>query len=260
MGGRVEWSVTGRGTVANGGTVFVPSAHDWEGLTTEVVCTKRDDKSRILLQARKTFEAVACERPQTNIVGACWLSSHDPDDPSDHEPRVEEHVVRYFPNCPPTTNVTVVAGFTHDTAILWIRNLVRIVTGDPMDDETDHCIAWEWAEHGIVDLWKLVATSSLPFTNAMYMAIDGRHGNQACYRADGSLIRSGMSGGTADFAAGAWDTVRSHVREDVNPFLHSLHLDGNPCGITTFNNITRPCLRQGEFIDKYIQCRPVVQP
>ena len=47
-------------------------------------------------------------------------------------------------------------------------------------------------------------------------------------------------GGTADFAAGAWDTVRSHVREDVNPFLHSLHLDGNPCGITTFNNITRP--------------------
>lgn len=252
-----------------------------------------------------------------------------------------------------------------------------------MDDETDHCIAWEWAEHGIVDLWKLVATSSLPFTNAMYIAIDGRHGNgvlrfgedpepyhpdifhvelrmnssgsvldrmwlvvngtktkglfdswysrnaadlswvstlprpyarlsiatnfwgheyavdpepgsphlwnepsavggnllhhdaayemrsransaghgnQACYRADGSLIRSGMSGGTADFAAGAWDTVRSHVREDVNPFLHSLHLDGNPCGITTFNNITRPCLRQGEFIDKYIQCRPVVQP
>ena len=86
------------------------------------------------------------------------------------------------------------------------------------------------------------------------------HGNQACYREDGSLILSGISGGTADFAAVTWDHVGDHVREDVNPFLHAIHLDGNPCGITTLNNLSRPCLRQGKYIEKYIQCRPVVQP
>ena len=163
----LEWSVPGCGTVADGGFEFVPGSHGWESASTEVVCTKRDDKSRILLQARKTFEAVACERPQTNIVGACWLSSHDPDDPSDHEPRVEEHVVRYFPNCPPTTNVTVVAGFTHDTAILWIRNLVRIVTGLVQHDDTDHCIAVEWASGGSVDLWSFVDPACFSFTNQL---------------------------------------------------------------------------------------------
>ncbi len=379
----LEWSVTGKGTVSNGETVFVPSAHGWEGASTEVVCTKRDGKSRILLRAQARYDAVPCGQPQTNIVGACTLSSHDPLDPADHEPRIEEHVVRYLPQCPPTTNVTVVAGFTHDTAILWIRNLVRIVTGDPMDDETDHCFAYDWIENDILDLWRFVAESTVPYTNLMSIAVDGRvgdglirlgsepkvfhpdihhvelrlkdsnivldrfwivingtetkrefgkwfgvnatnlawvatlprpyaqldiatnfwgneyavdpepgypylwkapknvggnllhhdavytmrapansegHGNQACYRADGSLIRFGMSGGTADFAAGEATSVFAHVEQDVDPFLHALLLDGNPCGITTFNNITRPCLRQGEYIDKYIQCRPVVQP
>ena len=170
----LEWSVPGCGTVADGGFEFVPGSHGWESASTEVVCTKRDGKSSILLQARERYDAVPCGQPRTNVVGACWLSSHDPDDPSDHEPRVEEHVVRYFPNCPPTTNVTVVAGFTHDTAILWIRNLVRIVTGDPMDDETDHCISLPFSQTGEIDLYSYLDGVCVSFRERFVFTVNGR--------------------------------------------------------------------------------------
>ena len=379
----LEWSIPGRGTITNGGFEFVPGNHGWESASTEVVCTKRDGKSRILLQARARYDAVPCGQPQTNIVGACWFSSHDPDDPSDHEPRVEEHVVRYFQNCPPTTNVTVVAGFTHETAILWVRNLVRITTGDPRDDETDHCMARDWVKNGSFDLMDFVASETIPFMDQISFSVDAApakhmlpfgskprryhpmafhvemrlngesrsldrmwlvvnhpltrpgfnqwlaantndlswaarlpkpyacivlttnaagvvsavdpepgapglwtkpsstkesflhhdaewemraygnsegHGNQACYDGIGKLIESGISGGTADFSPGFWDTVNSHVENDVNPFLDAVHLDGNPGDTTRMNDVSRPCLRQGSAIDSYIFCRPVVKP
>ena len=92
------------------------------------------------------------------------------------------------------------------------------------------------------------------------VTVPGGHTNQACYDEYGQLIRSGISGGTADFAAGNFWHVRSHVREDVYPFLHAVRLDGNPGEKTPMNNITRPCLYEGEYIDKYIECRPIVQP
>ena len=349
----------------------------------DVSCRWRDSHSSLLVSDAIRCDPISCRPGQTNFVGAGWTSTHNPTNAADHAPGIVE-VDRYFgPLCPVAHDVDVKLGWTHNTAILWIRNLVRIVTGDPMDDETDHCIARDWKENDIIDLWKFVDVTTLPHTNLLEIVIDGRvghgdlrlgkepklfhpdvhhvelrmkdsnvsldrmwivingtqtkkefnrwfnsnatnmswvatlpkpyaqldiatnfwgneyavdpepgapnlwnkpknvggnllhhdavytmrapansagHGNQACYRADGSLIRSGMSGGTADFAAGEATSVFAHVEQDVDPFLHALHLDGNPCGITTFNNITRPCLRQGDYIDRYIQCRPVVQP
>jgi hypothetical protein len=32
------------------------------------------------------------------------------------------------------------AGWTHDEAVLWLRNLVRKITGKAEDDDTDHCV------------------------------------------------------------------------------------------------------------------------
>jgi len=90
--------------------------------------------------------------------------------------------------------------------------------------------------------------------------VAGGHGNQACYGADGKLITSGIAGGTADYRVGNKSNVRTHVREDVYPFLRAVWLDGNPGKRTTMNNITRPCLYEGDYIIKYIQCRPITPP
>ena len=95
------------------------------------------------LTAHGVFHVGRCQDgPQTNIVGAGWSSTHNPTNATDHLPHVEEVISQqYGPMCPVYTNTVVYAGWTHNTAILWIRNLVRILTGDPWDDDTDHCIA-----------------------------------------------------------------------------------------------------------------------
>ncbi len=71
-----------------------------------------------ILQAEETYRAVPCGQPQTNFVGACWLSGHNPTNAVDHLLRVYEEVVQYFPNCPPTTNTVAVLGWTHNIAVL----------------------------------------------------------------------------------------------------------------------------------------------
>ena len=374
------WTVNGQEYSTPDPVLNLPFAAD----EYHVGCFDSGRYTLLPLGTNAVFHVGLCQNgPATNIVGAGWTSTHNPTNSTDHLPFVEEVVEQFAPLCPVYTNTVVHAGWTHNTLILWIRNLVRIRTGDPWDDETDHCFAYTWMENGVRNLWAFVDETTLPFTNLLEIAIDGQigdgiirfgtnpepyhpdihhvelrmkdsnvaldrmwivvngtqtkpiftewfdrnatnmswvatlprpyaqltiatdfwgdeyavdpepgspylwskpkstkgnllhhdaaysmrapanaagHGNQACYRKDGSLIRSGIAGGTADFAAGALTSVGSHIQEDVNPFLHSLHLDGNPCGITTFNNLSRPCLRQGEYIDEYIQCRPVVQP
>ena len=43
----------------------------------------------------------------------------------------------------------------------------------------------------------------------------------------------------------------------------ALQLDGNPC-IPNSNfgptNLDRPCLYQGNYLNKYLECRPIIQP
>ena len=47
------------------------------------------------------------------------------------------------------------------------------------------------------------------------------------------------------------------------PFLRAISLDGNP-GVYNYRyaptNLDRPCLYQGSFLEKYLECRPIIQP
>ena len=62
------------------------------------------------------------------VTGASVLSN----DSATNMPR-SESIMQYTEYCPTSTNLTVKAGWTHNTALLWIRNLIRIVTGNPGD-------------------------------------------------------------------------------------------------------------------------------
>lgn len=154
--------------------VFSPDDYGWQSDEMRITCAKRDGKKSLVLRAEETYRAVPCGKPQTNFVGACWLSSHNPTNATDHLPHVYEEVVRYFPNCPPTTNTVAVLGWTHNTAVLWIRNLVRILTGDPWDDETDHCIALEYDAVGIIDLFDYLAEVCRPYRGGLEFQVNGR--------------------------------------------------------------------------------------
>ena len=364
--------------------VFSPKSPEFytDGMT--VYCREADaTHSNLVLEASIVLTADHCPQPVTNIVGAASGSTHNPTNATDHLPGAEpDSIWRHGPSCPPTTNFLVKAGWTHNTAILWIRNLIRIITHDPWDDETDHCIGLVWHEGGPISLYDYLADCCKPYadkftyfvngsqcegtlefgaepaefhptvfhvelrdedggetldrmwvvvnaiksrnnfnewygnnvtdtsrvatlprpyaqlsfsTNWLWgvTAVDpepsapnlwnppkplssflhhdakwemrspenaGGHGNQACYDANGQLNRNGISGGTADYSAGELSNFRKHVPDDVDPFLNAVHLDGNPGDTTTLNNLSRPCLYQGDNIGKYIECRPIVQP
>ena len=310
------------------------------------------------------------------VTGASVLSN----DSATNMPR-SESITQYTEYCPPATNLTVKAGWTHNTAMLKIRGLIRILTGNPEDDETDHCIGLIWSKGGSVSLYDYLADCCKPYADKFTYYVNGSpcggtlefgaepdkyhptvfhvelrdedgsdtldrmwvvvnspqakdefdnwygdnadtswvntlpkpyaklqissswlwgesatpvnpsnpdpwdspsklstylhhdsawemraesvtssHGNQACYDANGDIVLNGIGGGTADFVVGNWKYVDRHIREDVNPYLHALHLDGNP-GDTRWNNdMARPCLYQGDYLDKYIERRPIIHP
>ena len=52
----------------------------------------------------------------------------------------------------------------------------------------------------------------------------------------------------------------NHVELDVDPFIWAILIDGNPCEVNFMNEISRPCLYQGSFLEKYLECRPIIQP
>ena len=96
----------------------------------------------------------------------------------------------------------------------------------------------------------------------------GSHGHQATYREDGTLIRTTIAAGTADFnqplsfsLSISGGVKEHHYINDVIPFLRALSLDGNP-GVYNKRlaptNITHPCLYQGPNIDAYISLRPTL--
>lgn len=92
--------------------------------------------------------------------------------------------------------------------------------------------------------------------------VTGDHAHQVCFDENGTLILSGISAGTADREA-AWPeqlwAPQDHLYADVKPFIWALQLDGNPSeGTTTNANLTKPILYQGAFIEKYIECRPII--
>ena len=104
----------------------------------------------------------------------------------------------------------------------------------------------------------------------MRTTIEGEHGNQATYDESGNLIRSTIAAGTADWCApygpdGSAHANFGHVSADVRPYIQALQLDGNPVRVTGVSvwfpfAISRPCLHQGEYTEKYLQCRPTILP
>ena len=85
----------------------------------------------------------------------------------------------------------------------------------------------------------------------------GGHGHQTCYDDKGNIILKGVSAGTADFSSPRWHTFMPHIREDVDPFVRALQLDGNPCK-RTFDSLTHALIYDGENLIKYRECRPAV--
>ncbi|MBO7223415.1 MAG: hypothetical protein J6V70_04710, partial [Kiritimatiellae bacterium] len=93
-------------------------------------------------------------------------------------------------------------------------------------------------------------------------------GNQSCYDANGVIITNTIAAGTADRYApyDDWGWVRpsfKHRDYDVYPFLRAIQLDGNPCAPNSNfkpTNLNRPCIYQGDNLNKYLQCRPTIQP
>ena len=82
------------------------------------------------------------------------------------------------------------------------------------------------------------------------------HGNQACYDAQSMIILSGVSAGTADYGcANGYNS--EHVKQDVDPFLRALHLDGNPCKQRLWS-LTHALIFDGDNLKKYRECRPAI--
>ena len=138
-----------------------------------VRCWWKDDHEDILVVAEETFAPVGCHPGETNVVGACRVSSHNPDDSSDHLPRREESVEAFGPQCPPATNILDVVGFRHDGVAEHSRNLVRVLTASPMDNETDHCVGLVWSEALSIDLESYLAPECAPWRDDLRLFVDG---------------------------------------------------------------------------------------
>ena len=139
-----QWSVNYELVDADGSTVTVSSYGP--GGDCRVRCWWKDGHEDIPVVADRTFFPVGCHPGETNVVGACKVSSHNPDDASDHLPRHEETVETFGPMCPSATNVLDVVGFRHNGPSEHARNLERVLTNSSMDNETDHCVGLVWSE------------------------------------------------------------------------------------------------------------------
>ena len=143
--------------------------------TTTVTCREADGAhTNLAMQASINIAIGHCPQSGMNIIPAMAGSTHDPGDPSDHEPELSQpETSQYGPLCPEATNVTLKAGWTHDTAILHIRNLVRILTYNPWDDETDHCIGLVWSAGGATNLFYYLADCCKPFADSFTYYVNG---------------------------------------------------------------------------------------
>ncbi|MCL2104394.1 MAG: hypothetical protein FWH21_04975 [Kiritimatiellaeota bacterium] len=94
--------------------------------------------------------------------------------------------------------------------------------------------------------------------------ITGGHGHQAMYDGQGNLITAPIAAGTADLWApySSWNIPypdTDHLKQDVQPFIRALQLDGNPVLPTNVNrNFNRPCIYMGGYTGNYIEKRPVL--
>ena len=84
-------------------------------------------------------------------------------------------------------------------------------------------------------------------------------GHQTCYRANGELITTGVSAGSADRVSPVYtDTRLLHRNLDVWPFIWAAQLDGNPVEATAVLvpvYLNRPMMHQGPRIGQYLNLR-----
>ena len=144
--------------------------------TYSVGCFDSGGYSLLPLGTDAVFHVGQCQGANgLEVVGAGWSSTHNPTNAADHLPHIEQTVVEPFGSmCPVYTNTVLTAGWTHNTTILWIRNLVRILTGDPWDDETDHCIALQYDELGVIDLFNYLSEVCTPYRDDFVFKVNGR--------------------------------------------------------------------------------------
>ena len=162
------WTVNGQEYTTSDPVLNLPFTAD----EYHVGCFDSGRYTMLPLGTNAIFHLGQCQNgPATNVVGAGWTSTHNPTNATDHLPFVEEVVEQFAPLCPVNTNTVVHAGWTHNALILWIRNLVRKMTGNLDDDDTDHCISVLWAEDGTIDLWSFLDSSCLPYTNALSIRV-----------------------------------------------------------------------------------------
>jgi hypothetical protein len=169
----LRWMANGGGGGVEAGLVFSPSAYGYDTSDITVTASQIAPYHRVVVSGTKRFVAGQCQPTTTNILGAAWGSSHDPTNASDHLPRTEQGVLsHYTPNCPATTNTVHHLGFAH-AAPVNTRNLVRIETGDPQDDDTDHCLGVVWSQGGSTNLFALLDENHLPFKDDLFFTVNG---------------------------------------------------------------------------------------
>ena len=166
-----QWSVNYELVDADGSTVTVSSYGP--GGDCRVRCWWKDGHEGIPVVADRIFSPVGCHPGETNVVGACKVSSHNPDDASDHLPRREETIETFGPMCPSATNVLDVVGFRHNGPSEHARNLERVLTNSAMDNETDHCVGLVWSEGLSIDLESYLAPECAPWRDDLRIFVDG---------------------------------------------------------------------------------------
>ena len=139
----------------------------------EVSCRWQDRHSSLFVSDSVQCDPNNCRPGLTNFVGAGWTSTHNPTNASDHAPGITEEDVVFGPLCPVAHDVNVKLGWTHDTAILWIRNLIRILAGDDAFDRFDHCIAVSWSEDGVIDLSLFLDETTSRYRERLSFRVNG---------------------------------------------------------------------------------------
>ena len=157
--GVLEWSENGV-SAGTGGTSHILQTAPNPGDSCTVACTVNESYDTLFLQALCMVEGIRCRPGVTNIVGAAWTSTHDPNDPSDHAPGIETHDIVFGRNCSVAHDATIRAGWTHDTSLLRIRNLAFVSDGTFFGD-TDHCLGLVWEPGLQIDLDSFLSPESL---------------------------------------------------------------------------------------------------
>ena len=170
--GPYHWIVNNETHVTDGFelTVLTPPLPDG---TYHISCFWPEEDRILPVCAGLVLAPAGCRPGRTNYVGAAWTSTHNPNDASDHAPGIETHDISFGPNCPVAHDATIRLGWTHDTTLLNIRNLVRIASGNSSFDRADHCIGVSWSKDATIDLSLFMDEITLSYQDKLEFRVNG---------------------------------------------------------------------------------------